>query len=94
MALLLLSVLLALTHCWPNPLNNILQMSTTNETLLVRLPTFSDATVTTSIDGVTIIDPVNITYTMNGTEIIQMYHYIGDAAYWAPTQDGLLLFCL
>lgn len=89
LVLLLVGCCLAVTPA------NLLQMSTTNETLLIQLPTFSEATITSSIDGlpgVSYLNSTNTSYSLNGTQIIQVYHYIGDVAYWAPTVDGLLLF--
>mgnify|MGYP000923092663 FL=1 len=73
-------------------------MSTTNETLLIQLPTFSQATITSNLDqfypNVSYLNSTSTSYTMNGTQILEVYHCMGDAAYWAPSQDGLLLFYL
>jgi len=44
------------------------------------------------LEGVSYVNPTSVSYSINGTQIIQLYHYMGDAAYWAPSQNGLLLF--
>jgi hypothetical protein len=44
--------------------------------------------------GVEIINCTNITYSLNGSQIIEVYHYFGEVAYWAPSPDGIILFYL
>lgn len=90
-----LLVCLLATTAWQLP--PVYQMSSTNETLVIPLPVFTTAGISSNIDNVTGVSynlAGNQTYNLTNSQIIETIQHLGDLAYQASGEQGAFLFYL